>query len=200
MFKKYFSNPSFLFLLAGNLYCIWYYENHTNGFVTVVWIYWLQSIIIGFFNFLDLLTIKNYDAADFKMNDAPVTSKNQGCMAWFFLVHYGFFHLGYCVFLLVDFGISRVDKNFLLLGVAAFFFESLWGFVRQKRLEREVRLGIGTIFILPYLRIIPMHLTIIIPQFTGIQPSLVFLILKMIADILSFMVYQYIYSKKIQPR
>lgn len=195
MLKKYVINPPLLFLIAGNLYCIWYYENHTAGFATIVWIYWLQSIIIGLFNFLDLLTIKNYNAAGFKMNNEPVTEKNRGCIAWFFLLHYGFFHLGYCIFLLIDFGISTVDENFLLLGVGAFLMESLLGFRKRKQLEHEIKLNIGSIFFLPYLRIVPMHLMILIPAFTGMQPSLIFLILKMTADIFSYMLSFFIFSK-----
>ena len=195
MFKKYFINPSFLFLLAGNLYCIWYYENHPDGFATVVWIYWFQSIIIGFFNFLDLLTIKNFDGGTLKINNAPASEKNKGCIAWFFLIHYGFFHLGYCIFLLIDFGVRGIDKNFLLLGVAAFLLESVFSFMKRKQLEQKAKLNIGTIFFLPYLRIVPMHLTILIPAFTGIKPSLLFLVLKMFADIFSFVLYHHIYSK-----
>ena len=155
----------------------------------------MQSIIIGLFNFLDLLTIRNYGAESFKLNDAPVTEKNKGCTAWFFLVHYGFFHLGYCIFLLIDFGVTTVDKNVLMIGVAAFLFESLLGFIRQKQLEREVEFNIGSMFFMPYLRIIPMHLMILIPKFTGIKPSLIFLVLKMIADILSYMLYHTMSSK-----
>jgi hypothetical protein len=195
MLKKYFANPSFFFLLAGNLYCIWYYQNHTNGFITVVWIYWLQSVIIGLFNFIDLLTIKNYDAGNFKLNDAPVTEKNKGCMAWFFLLHYGGFHLGYALFLLVDFGVRDVDKIFLLIGVAAFLMETISGFIKNKQFEQQVKLSIGTMFFLPYLRILPMHLMILIPAFTGIKASLIFLVLKMAADILSYMLYRFIFSK-----
>ncbi len=197
MLKKYFANPSFVFLLAGNFYCIWYYQDHPGGFTTVVWIYWLQSVIIGLFNFIDLLTIKNYDAGNFKMNDSPGFEKNKGCVAWFFLVHYGGFHLGYAIFLLVDFGIFNVDKAFLLIGVAAFLMETLSGFIKRKQVEQEVKLSLGTIFFLPYLRIVPMHLMILIPAFTGIKASLIFLVLKMAADILSYMLYQFIYSKNL---
>ena len=195
MLKKYFANPSFIFLLAGNLYCIWYYQAHPGGFTTIIWIYWLQSVIIGLFNFIDLLTIKNYDAGNFKLNDAPLTEKNKGCMAWFFLLHFGFFHLVYGIFLLVDFGFLNVDRIFLLIGVAAFLLETISGFIKRKQLEEEVKLSIGTIFFLPYLRVVPMHLMILIPAFTGIKASLIFLVLKMIADILSYMLYRFIFTK-----
>jgi hypothetical protein len=196
MLKRYLSNPSFLFLLAGNLYCIWYFENHPEGFSTIVWIYWLQSIIIGFFNFIDLLTISNYDASEFKMNNAPVTAKNKGCVAWFFLFHYGMFHLVYCIFLLADFGISKVDGYFLLLGVATFFMETLVGFIRRKRMEQDNTLILGRLFMLPYLRVVPMHLMILLPAFLGVKASVLFLVLKTVADILSFIAYQHIFKGK----
>lgn len=195
MIKKIFSNPSFLFLLAGNIYCIWYYENHPDAFVTVVWIYWFQSITIGFFNFFDLLTIKNYAAGNFKLNNNPVTAANKGCVGWFFLFHYGFFHLGYAVFLLAGLGIRSVNKLVLLIGIAVFFLESILNFMRQKQIERTVTLNLSTMFFLPYLRIIPMHLMILLPAFFGFKPSLLFLGLKMGADILSFLLYHHINSK-----
>ncbi len=195
MFKRSFTNPSFLLLLTGNLYCIWYYQNHPAGFATVVWIYWMQSVIIGLFNFADLLTIKNFDAGSIKLNNAPVTQNNKGCMAWFFLVHYGGFHLGYAIFLLVDFGLMNVDKAFLLIGVAVFFMETLSGFIKHKRLEQVTTFNIGSMFFLPYLRVVPMHLMILIPKFTHLKPSLIFLVLKMIADILSYMLSRHLYNK-----
>ena len=195
MLKKYFTNSSFLLLLTGNGYCIWYYQNHTDGFATVVWIYWLQSVIIGLFNFADLLTIKNFDGGSFKLNNAPINQNNKGCMAFFFLVHYGGFHLGYAIFLMIDIGILHVDKIFLLIGMAAFLMESLSGFIKRKQQEPKTTVNIGRLFFLPYLRVVPMHLMILIPKFTGIKASLLFLVLKMMADILSFILYQHIYNK-----
>ena len=195
MLKKLFSNPSLLLLLAGNIYCIWYYEKHPNGFATIVWIYWFQSIIIGMFNFLDLLTIKNYDGNNFTLNDQPVTTKNKGCAAWFFLFHYGTFHFAYGIFLLVAYGIGSVSKMVFLLGIATFFLEAILNFIRQKQMERSITFQIGTLFFLPYLRIIPMHLMILLPSFLGWTPSMLFLVLKMGADVLAFLVYTHIHNK-----
>ena len=194
MLKKYLANPYLLMLLASNIYCIWYFNSHSNGFVTVVWIYWLQSVIIGFFNFIDLLTIKNYDTADFKVNNQPLNDKNKGCLPWFFLVHFGIFHLVYMIFIAVYLGIN-VDKRFFLIGVAAFLLESLSSFIRQKNAERQIKFEIGSIFFLPYLRVIPMHLMIMGSVFLSVQPSVIFLVLKTIADILSFMWYQRMWEK-----
>lgn len=195
MLKKIFSNPAIIFLFAGNIYCIWYYENNPGSFPTVVWIYWFQSITIGLFNFLDLLTIKNYDATDLKMNNKPVTAGNKGCAAWFFLFHFGMFHIVYAVFLLAGIGTRSVSRGVLLLGIATFFLEAIINFMRQKQMERTVKFNLGTLFFLPYLRIIPMHLMILLPAFFGWAPSLLFLVLKMGADILSFVLYHHIYAK-----
>lgn len=195
MIKRYLGNPFFLLLLAGNFYCIWYFQNHVNGFATVVWIYWLQSIIIGFFNFIDLLTIKNYDSGNFEVNGRPLTEKNKGCLPWFFAVHYGFFHVGYAIFLLIQFGMRTVDSTFLLIGVAAFLMDSLSNFIRRKRAEQDVKFNMGSLFFLPYLRVIPMHLMIMVPAFTGLQPSVVFLVLKMLADVFAYILYERMYAK-----
>ena len=194
MLKKYLSNPYLLMLLASNIYCIWYFNSHSNGFVTVVWIYWLQSVIIGFFNFIDLLTIKNYDAGDTLINGQPLTEKSKGCLPWFFAVHFGIFHFVYMVFIAVYLGIN-VDKRFFLIGVAAFLLESLSAFIRRKNAEQQIKFEIGSIFFLPYLRVIPMHLMIMGSVFLSVQPSVIFLVLKTIADILSFMWYQRMWEK-----
>ncbi len=196
MQKKYFNDPSLLLLIAGNFYCIWYYQIHADAFATVVWIYWFQSITIGLFTFMDLLTIKNFDATDFNTNSQSVTYKNKGCTAWFFLVHYGFFHLGYCIFLLVDFGVRKIDITILLIGVGAFFLESILNFIRQKELEATIKFNYGNLFFMPYLRILPMHLMILLPAFLGWKPSLLFLILKMVADLISYLTYRNMYNKK----
>lgn len=196
MFRKQFNLSSILLIIAGNVYCIWYYINNPNDFATIVWIYWFQSIIIGFFNFLDLLTIEIFDASDLKINSKPVTPGNKGCVAWFFLLHYGIFHFVYAVFLLVDFGIQSIDKLVFLFGVSVFLLEAIMNFIRQKKLEKEVKFNIGSMFFLPYFRIIPMHMMILLPAFFGWKPSLLFLGLKMGADLLSYIVYQHISIKQ----
>jgi hypothetical protein len=85
----------------------------------------------------------------------------------------------------------------LLNGIASFFLESTIQFIRQKKLERILKFDIGKMFALPYLRIIPMHLVILLPAFFRWEPSIIFLILKMVADILSFFLYAASTEKKL---
>lgn len=193
---RIFTNPAVLFLVAGNIYCIWYYEMYPEDFTTIVWIYWCQSVTIGLFNFLELQSLSKAETATMQVNNKPA---EKGCLGWFFLIHYGVFHLVYFIFLMIKFPLYEIQKKILILGVATFFIESVIGFMRHLNNKRTMKVNAGALFFLPYLRIIPMHLMILLPSFFGWTPSLLFLILKTGADILSFQLYHYIYSKKKEP-
>jgi hypothetical protein len=58
----------------------------------------------------------------------------------------------------------------------------------MKQREKVAKIDLGVLFFLPYLRIVPMHLMILIPTFFGITPSILFLVLKTIADALFYVV------------
>jgi hypothetical protein len=195
--KKVIYEPSFLILLAGNAWCIWYFLHEPGAFGNIIWIYWIQSVIIGLFNFADLLTIKNYDTADFKMQDKVVKGNEKGCAAWFFLAHYGFFHFVYMIFLAISYH-RNLNSRMILLGAAVFFLEVLMSFRQKKMIESTIKLKLGTLFVLPYLRIIPMHLTILAPAFLNLQPSIVFVILKAFADIVFYIVTRRIYNRQVE--
>ena len=61
--------------------------------------------------------------------------------------------------------------------------ESTWQLLRRKKTMADQKENVGKMFFIPYLRIIPMHLMILLPAFLDIGVSLVFLILKTVADI-----------------
>lgn len=192
--RKALMDPSLWILLLGNFWCIWYFGSNPEGIGNVIWIYWLQSVIIGLVNFLDLLTLKDFNSVNFKLNNEPVTSKNSGCVGWFFLMHYGIFHFVYMIFIAVDYH-KNINGKLILLVLAGFIVEAIISFKQRKEAERVASLSIGTIFFLPYLRIIPMHLTIIIPKFLDIQPTIIFLLLKTLADIGFYLLTKRLYNK-----
>lgn len=194
MIKKINSGSALLFLLAGNLYCIWYYQQYPGGFSTVVWIYWFQSMIIGLFNFLQLITYREKNPEAVSVEDTKGT-RSGGCAAWFFLFHYGAFHLAYFFVLLIKFDVFSVQATVVLIGIGVFLLESVFNFIWQKRNVDYAAVDVGLVFFLPYLRIFPMHLMILLPAFIGWEPSLLFLILKTVADVLSFKLYHFIYRK-----
>ena len=182
MLQRISKDPGFWFLVLMNSYLIYYYLQQPGEFNTIIWIYWMQSVLIGLFNFVDLMTIKNPDETSMKMNNQPVTKSNMGCAAWFFLFHFGFFHFVYAIFLLVS-NLKGANGKIILITAGIFLAESTIQLIRKKRIPETEKVNVGKMFMTPYLRIIPMHLVILLPSFFGIAASIIFLVLKMVADI-----------------
>lgn len=191
------SDLSFWLLIALNLYSIYYFYDNPDGFKSIVWLYWVQSVLIGIFNFLELLTAKNPDPVSFTINDQPIDGSlgHKGCTSFFFLIHYQFFHLAYGIFLLIQVK-GTVDMNLIYIGVPLLLIELTGAFIRNKRSEQSKMVNYGMLFTLPYLRIIPMHLMILAPAFLGWEPSIVFLILKTIADMGMYLLTRKLYYTK----
>lgn len=181
MLQRTLKDPGFWFLLLMNGYLVYYYMQQPGEFNTIVWIYWLQSVLIGVFNFFDLLCVSNPDETSLRINKQPVSKGNMGCAAWFFLFHYGFFHFVYAIFLLV--GNSKgINGQLLLISAGIFILESSMQLIRRRPSLKNEKINVGKMFFTPYLRIVPMHLMILVPSFLGITASVVFIVLKTIAD------------------
>lgn len=126
----------------------------------LLWIYLIQSIIIGFFNVVKILSLKNFSATGYIIGDkeAKPTKKTKTFSALFFAFHYGLFHLIYALFLR-DFLTLEFDKFLILKMSTLFFVNHLFSFFYN--LKNDQKINIGKLMFLPYYRIIPMHLTII---------------------------------------
>ena len=186
--KKILRDPAFWALIFLNLYFIYEYRGDPKQYTTIIWLYWCQSVLLGIFNFLDMLTlkIKNVKVENMTINGKPATAAQaKGCFPYFFLFHYGFFHLIYFIFLSIDLKFSNIDYAFLKWALFAIIFSQLVHFVQNKTTYADTPRSIGTMFAVPYLRIVPMHLTILLPAFFGWTPGLTFLILKTVFDIIS---------------
>ncbi|HLP35223.1 DUF6498-containing protein [Lacibacter sp.] len=179
--QRIIKDPGFWFLLLMNGYLIYYYQQQPGEFNTIIWIYWLQSVLIGLFNFFELLSVNNPDSTSLSLNSQPVTKGSMGCAAWFFLLHYGFFHFVYAIFLLVDKS-SGVNGKLMLITAGIFVTESTMQLIRKRNSLQTEKANVGKMFFTPYLRIVPMHLMILVPSFLGITASVLFLVLKTIAD------------------
>jgi hypothetical protein len=187
--RKIFADPAFYALLSLNIFFIYQYKDDPQQYTTIIWIFWCQSVLIGIFNFFDLLTTKTALAKDFKMNNESVNPKeSRGCYSFFFLFHYEAFHLAYFVFLLVRLDFKNIDTGLLKLSLLALLINMVISFIKNKINYKHHPPNLGKIFFLPYLRIVPMHLMILLPAFLGWQPSLVFLVLKAIFDVLGHLI------------
>ncbi|MFH1544833.1 MAG: DUF6498-containing protein [archaeon] len=161
----------------------------------ILWSYWLQSIIIGLFNFIRILSLKDFSVQGMEINNQPIKKPTQGIkifIAFFFAFHYGFFHLVYSFFLgaftFASQTLSFTDFGFIFLSGIIFFFNHLFSFLHFK--NKPQKQNIGRIMFFPYARIFPMHLTIIFAGFflfSGTASAFVlvfFLALKTIADLI----------------
>lgn len=164
--KKYFLDSSSISLISSNLIVIILAVTQNWDISTLLWIYWIQSIIIGFFQFFRILSLKTF-------------------AAFFFTFHYGFFHFIYAIFLSNFFQSSPgLNLRDLLLGSAIFFANHFFSFIQGKVQDEKLKPNINTLLLQPYIRIIPMHLVLILGMILGNQSKLIFfLILKTLTDL-----------------
>lgn len=182
-----------------------------GGLLLLLWPYWLQSVIIGIFARRRILKLQRYSTEGFKINNRSVapTRATARQTAWFFLFHYGGFHFAYAVFLLA-FTTSGAATGFVPVtnantGVVHQMAVGTWGVLdtvwlaalgvgfwqshgASHREHVEADLAgtpkIGTLMFVPYLRIVPMHLTIILGAVLGAGGGvLLFATLKTISDV-----------------
>ncbi len=183
-----------------------------GGLLLLLWPYWFQSVVIGMYARRRIMALRNFSTEGFRINDqaveaTPATARRTGN---FFALHYGFFHFGYAVFLLVftsmggDSGMvpmtmeSTGEVVQVPMGVVSAW-DAVWvaalavSFWQSHRASHREHVAadlaghpnIGKLMILPYARIIPMHLTILLGAFLGGEGSiLLFGGLKTLADVL----------------
>jgi heme/copper-type cytochrome/quinol oxidase subunit 4 len=191
-------DPSTLALLVSNVIVIAFaFIEHWN-LITLLWIYWAQSVIIGVFNVFKIQDLERFSTDGFYINGKPVapTEEAKRQTALFFALHYGLFHLVYFVFLVAftfigfwevpSYGAAVASTYFILASVALFFANHLYSFLHNRERERERMQNIGGVMFSPYARIIPMQLTLILGIFLVDQVALLlFLTLKTVADVIT---------------
>lgn len=158
---------------------------------TLVWPYLAQSLIIGWFARRRMLDEPNVSTEGLTNEDGvqvPNNEQGRRSTADFFVLHYGFFHAGYVFFTVTQTGWpSRGDT----LGIAAlavsFAFTHAHSFRANRPAEEGRPISLGALLFVPYLRIVPMHLTIL---FGGLMmgaaqgfPVALFVVLKTVSDV-----------------
>jgi heme/copper-type cytochrome/quinol oxidase subunit 4 len=191
-------DPSTLALLVSNVVVIAFALDQQWSLITLLWIYWAQSVIIGVFNVFKILDLTHFSTNGFYVNDKPVapTEETKRQTALFFAIHYGIFHLVYFFFLVVftfigfwqvsAYSTAAASVLFILASIALFFANHLYSFLHNREQERKRIRNIGGVMFSPYARIIPMQLTLILGVFLVDQMALLlFLALKTVADVIT---------------
>jgi hypothetical protein len=184
---------SLLPLLISNGLAIWWAVHDHLSLQTVMMIYWGQSVAIGVVNVLRILALRDYSTGDFRLGGPLSPSAGTKLkVAGFFVLHYGFFHIVYLVFILAAMTRGRVDVNvpFVFYGAGLFAGTDLIALALHWNEQTRGR-DIGQVMFAPYLRIVPMHLAIIFGGFVNYHPGLtlgLFQGLKTVADVFTHMV------------
>jgi hypothetical protein len=199
--------PPVISLITANLLTIVLAITLHWDAVTVIFIYWAQSVIIGIFTVITILSADS-GAISAAMNRSRAERGEYGTvlparvrmeafmLAPFFAVHYGIFHLVYYFFIAESglFGVLDVTSPGIWVSCGLFFVNHLFSYLYYRNQMLYDENFIIETFTGPYSRIIPMHFTIIagtivigVFGFLGIEstvPVLVlFLLLKTAADI-----------------
>src|SRR5262249_48167478 len=163
--------------------------------VTLLWPYWMQSVIIGWYSRKRILALGDFSLANTDGFDRGSPEATKRSTARFFTLHYGTFHLVYAIFLwsyttgrirgAPAYHVTPLDLAFMAVLTVSFLLTPRASYQRIMAADQQGRPNIGGVMFLPYLRIVPMHLAIIIGLSAGYHGGmLLFATLKTIADAL----------------
>ncbi|MBN2057785.1 MAG: hypothetical protein JW782_03210 [Candidatus Saganbacteria bacterium] len=172
--------------LCGVLFMGW-------GLMDILFLYWAESAVIGFYGILKILLVKN--EGSFLERTLNSISKVFGCV--FFTIHFGGFMAGHAIFLwaisteFFDYQIQPWELfRTIRLALLLMFVSHGYSFLRNYIAKGERFRESGSNFMLePYSRIIVMHLTLIFGMllvFVFGQPALLlvcFIALKTLLDL-----------------
>ncbi|WP_166206778.1 DUF6498-containing protein [Cognatiluteimonas telluris] len=131
----------------------------------LLWPYWIQSVIIGWYARKRMLTLARFSTDGFTSNDQPVPETEQGkrSTANFFALHYGGFHAGYCAFLVAGHAVGELRDILVLVACGvSFVLSQRETYAAQHRADVRGKPNLGALMFTPYLRVVPMHLAIIL--------------------------------------
>lgn len=176
--------------LAGVLFLNW------SAF-SIVLLYWLESLIIGFWNVLKMAKAqgrsKDGQRPHIIVNKEKVYANARPLIIVFFLIHYGIFMMGHGFFIVIFMSIldqSSIDPLGILAGFVSLFVSHgisfLGNYIGNKEYER---VSINQQMMKPYGRVFIMQFVIVFGSFLAIttqspQIFVAFLVvLKIIADL-----------------
>lgn len=154
----------------------------------LLWPYWIQSVVIGWYARKRMLSLYRFSTEGFTSNDQPVPENAQGkrSTANFFTLHYGFFHLCYLGFLFAEHPLSAGWDGIVLVACGvSFVLSQRQTYAAQHAADLRGRPNLGALMFLPYLRVLPMHLSIIVGAALGggVGVMVLFTVLKTVSDV-----------------
>lgn len=179
-------------IVLGNLILAWMCFRGRVDYGELLWVFWCQSVLIGVGAAVRMSLLRRFSTEGCSSNGKPIpeTPSGKRSTVAFFVLHYGFFHVLYAVFLVTNHSVPWLQITVWgAVALAAFTVGEIVSAVQHASRDRSWRPNIGTLMVLPYFRIVPMHLAILSSGFVqnradglGDLPLLIFLLLKTGAD------------------
>jgi Family of unknown function (DUF6498) len=134
---------------------------------TLLWPFWLQSVVIGYFSRKRMLALRDFTTAGMTMGSrreaVPEDETGLRRVANFFTLHYGFFHLIYAVFLwAMRPALTPLDWAGMLTSAVGFILAHRHSYQRNVEEDLKQKQSLTKLMLLPYARIIPMHLSLLV--------------------------------------
>lgn len=175
-------------ILAFNLYLLAEVWFDPESIYTVLLLFWLQNISIGLANVFKILFVKS-DQTD--QHGIPfLLGIRRVFMAGFFTVHYGTFQMAYLIFLLTlrfDHVQFKLQPMVLYPALLLLFSSTFLGLPASIRAASKRNAGLGELMFLPYLRIVPMTLLILVnAYYQDFRSIALFVFMKLLADVLMY--------------
>jgi Family of unknown function (DUF6498) len=189
-------SPSTILLIIANLIPVYGVLFLDWKVFSLIFLFWLENVIVGFYNVLKMLSCKPENGTNWlgKIFIVP-----------FFTIHYGIFTVVHGIFVFVLFGSKTIQfsgfpgpelllellsmNNLSYVAMSLFLshgFSFLWNYIGKKEYETT---DLKTLMGKPYGRIVVLHLTILIGGFllmalnSPIFGLLLFIALKIVMDI-----------------
>src|SRR5688572_28915834 len=104
-------------LLVSNLLTLAVFWATGGEFLMLLWHYWIQSMVIGFFAGKRILKLNRFTANDLRLDNEPVPTTPEGArrVGTFFAVSYFFFHFIYFMFLAI-FTLEAQSSGYITFG------------------------------------------------------------------------------------
>jgi hypothetical protein len=136
------------------------------SFSTIIWVYWCQILIIGFFAFLRTIALTDLSLNGVERIRLQFTLKGKLRVGAFFLAHFTVVQLCLTFVLWLVIGpVTTVNGTILLFTFLMFFFNHLFSYIYNKKRERVVYKNLGFAVLRPYLRMLPLFVAFL---FAGI--------------------------------
>lgn len=185
-FYKLKLDLSFYSLLLVNLAVMIIALIRNLDFTTLFIVFWAQSVIIGLFHFIRIFNLKNFSMGKFHLNKREInpTREIRYTTAILFLALYGFIHFVYLLIFIGKLNFLAYFKVAIIVGMGLFFVNHLFSFIKNFKEDTRREQRIERVMFYPYVRIFPMNLIVVLGLVIfGTKASFIFLILKMIADL-----------------